>query len=507
MTGAGYISELGYTHGFYGELAPAHLRLAMLARGIRHAVPDDPTYLELGFGQGLTLNILAATNQGRFLGTDFNPAHAANAAELALLSGAPLTVLNDAFDDLARRTDLPRCDIIALHGIWSWVSDANRRIIIDLARRQLRPGGLLYISYNVTPGWSAAMPLRHVMVEYAKAEARGDLAHKIDRSLDFVQQLVDGGAAYFANNPAVAERLRQLHGQDRHYLAHEFFNEDWDPMPFSTVSMMLRGAELGFAASAGLIEHIDPLHFTSQAQALIDGLSDDRMRETTRDYFLNRQFRRDIFVKGIRTLRPAERDAAIRDTAFVLTRHRDRCSAAAPGALGEVQILPELFGPLIERLDAADGPVSVAGLHADTALSGFALGQVWEALLILANSGCVAPANGGVDAMVRERAQRLNRALCRRAATSGDIQHLAAPETGSAIGLDRIGQIFLDALPTGADPVTHGWSCLQAQGESLLVDGVLLEGEEANLARLRALYATFEAESLPVLRRVGAIPA
>lgn len=507
MTAAGYVSEIDYTHGFYGELAPAHLRLAMLSRGIRHAIPDNPTYLELGFGQGLTLNILAATNRGTYWGTDFNPVHAANAREWSLLSGADLTILNDAFDDLAARADLPECDVIALHGIWSWVSDANRQVIVDIARRRLRPGGLLYISYNVTPGWSAAMPLRHLMVEYARAEARGELTQKIDGSLAFVQQLVDGGAAYFANNPAVADRLKQLHGQDRHYLAHEFFNEDWHPMPFSAASALLKDAELSFAASAGLIDHLHALNFTPQAQALIDGLSDDRMRETTRDYFLNRQFRRDIFIKGARMLSRAERDAQIRDTAFLLTRHVAHCSSAAPGALEEAHILPEIYEPLLALLNGATGPMRVADIHGDARLSAFTLGQLWEALLILTNSGCVAPAvPGGVDPAIRDTAHRLNRAICRRAATSGDVGFLAAPETGSAIGLNRISQMFLDARLSGRDPIAHGWACLQAQGESLLLEGALLEGEAANLAQLNRLYARFEQEELAVLNRVGAVP-
>jgi hypothetical protein len=47
-----------------------------------------------------------------------------------------------------------------LHGIWSWVSEDNRQIILDFIDRKLKPGGVLYLSYNTQPGWSAFMPLR-----------------------------------------------------------------------------------------------------------------------------------------------------------------------------------------------------------------------------------------------------------------------------------------------------------------------------------------------------------
>ena len=68
-----YISEIEYLYGYYSELSPVRLKLALLSRGIQHSVGSYPTYLELGFGQGLSLNINAAVTSGAFYGTDFNP--------------------------------------------------------------------------------------------------------------------------------------------------------------------------------------------------------------------------------------------------------------------------------------------------------------------------------------------------------------------------------------------------------------------------------------------------
>src|SRR3546814_5063448 len=76
MWNAGYVSEVDYIYGYFSELAPVRLKLALLSRGISHDVGDRPNYLELGFGQGLSLNINAATSSGQFFGTDFNPSQA-----------------------------------------------------------------------------------------------------------------------------------------------------------------------------------------------------------------------------------------------------------------------------------------------------------------------------------------------------------------------------------------------------------------------------------------------
>ena len=76
-----YVSNVDYTQCYYPELAPAALSLALLNRSVKACRPLR--YLELGFGQGLSLNIHAAACPGEFWGTDFNPGQAANAKEMA----------------------------------------------------------------------------------------------------------------------------------------------------------------------------------------------------------------------------------------------------------------------------------------------------------------------------------------------------------------------------------------------------------------------------------------
>ena len=154
----GYVTELEYTHGYHRELCPGILRLACLSSGVAPPVGRPTRYLELGCGQGLSLNIHAAAVPGEFWGTDFNPTHVAQARALADASGSSARLLDDSFVEFVSRPDLPEFDVIALHGIWSWISDENSRVIVDLIRRKLRVGGIAYVSYNCLPGW-ATLPL------------------------------------------------------------------------------------------------------------------------------------------------------------------------------------------------------------------------------------------------------------------------------------------------------------------------------------------------------------
>ncbi|KAA5606080.1 methyltransferase domain-containing protein [Roseospira marina] len=502
----GYVSGIDYTHGLYPELSPARMTLALLAKGIAGAPAGPLRYLELGFGQGLSLNVHAAANPGTFWGADFNPGQAANAQDLARASGADLTALEAAFDELARRDDLPDFDIIALHGIWSWISDANRAVIVDIARRHLKPGGLFYISYNTTPGWSPAMPLRHLMAEHAARAGQGPLPARIDAALAFSQSMVDAGAAYFRANPAVAERLKKIREQNRNYLAHEYFNRDWHPMPFSQVADRLADAKLTFGASAHLLDHVDAINLSPEAQAILADLPDPVFRETVRDYFINQQFRRDIFVKGRRALSALEQAQRIQALPVVLLIPPEDRPTKVKGALGEAELQEAIYGPVVEGLAADDfAPKSIADLRARPGCQDLTVPHLIQAMQVLCGLGSAAPAHDPATAKtVRKTSRALNTELCRRAQFSEDVQFLAAPLIGTGVAVNRFEQLFLRAAERKeADPPAFVWRLLQAQGQVLRKDGQPITDPEANVAELRARYDTFQTKRLPILRRLG----
>src|SRR4051812_26521029 len=158
----GYIADIEYGAGFYREQAPGTLDAACLIRGLAPPPRRDGRfrYCELGCGQGLTALVLAAANpRAEIVAVDFNPAHIARASDLAAEAGlGNVRFIEAGFADLTGpgAPDLPDFDYIALHGVYSWVSPANRQAIVRFAERRLAPGGLLYVSYNAMPGWIQA---------------------------------------------------------------------------------------------------------------------------------------------------------------------------------------------------------------------------------------------------------------------------------------------------------------------------------------------------------------
>lgn len=503
---SGYVADVDYSYGYYRELHPGLLSLACLYAGVAPPASDNPTYLELGYGRGLSLNIHSAANAGTYWGTDFNPNHALEAHALAAASGSGVRLLDDSFADLAARTDLPEFDIIGLHGIWSWISPENRNHIVDIIRRRLKQGGLVYISYNCFPGWAPAEPLKHLIGlhgQFAGSEAAGSLG-KLDLALKFAREVVDAGALYFKQNPAVVKRLEGVSGVDRNYAAHEYLAHDWHLMAFSEVARILGEAKLSYAASAHLLDHVDALNVMPEGAKLLKGMQDPVLIQSVRDYLVNQQFRRDIFVKGVRRLTGLERGELLQQRSFVLACHPDDVSATVQSTLGQATLQDRVYKPVIRALaENGNEPKSLGRLCGHPEVRQIARHEVLEAIVVLTSIGYVSPATAPSDA-VRRHCKALNQYACARAKFDGEVRHLASPISGMGVAASRMEQLFLAALtagePTPAGQAQRTWEVLARQNQHLIKEGKTLATPAENIAELTRMAQAFNDRRLTALK-------
>lgn len=512
---SGYVADISYTYGYYNELNPARMRFALLCQGILVPMPDHAC--ELGFGQGLSINIHAAASVSEWHGTDFNPSHAGFAQELASHSGAAASLSDEAFAEFCIREDLPGFDFIGLHGIWSWISEENRRKIVDFVRRRLNVGGVLYVSYNTLPGWAAFAPMRHLMTVHAEtlgAEGRG-IVNRIDGALDFAQKLVAINPAFIRANPTVPDRLKKMGEHSRHYLAHEYFNRDWHPMHFATMRDLLEPAKLEYACSANLIDHIDAINLTQEQQSLLNEIPDRMFRESVRDFIVNQQFRRDYWVKGLRRLNQLEHTEALLKERVVLCVAKSEVTLSVTGALGQATMSEDIYGPILDALSVGV-PVSIGDICTSVQARSIPVAQVVEAVKILFGLGHLTAAQeAGVIEDAKPATDRLNLWLLDKARGSGDIAHLASPVTGGGVVVPRIQQLFLTCCneESGVADVASlvevcamfAWKALSSQGQRLMKDGKTLDTEEDNLDELRLQAEDFIATRLPVLRAIKVV--
>ena len=497
------MADIGYTYGYYTELNPLRVRLAFLNAGL--VAPDVGTACELGFGQGMSTNLHAAASVVQWAGTDFNPAQAGFAQELAGVADSGARLSDEAFDQFAQRADLPKFDYIGLHGIWSWISDENRAVIVDFIRRKLRVGGVLYISYNTQPGWAAMVPMRDLLTEHAEvlgSDGAG-IVSRINSALAFAEQLLAANPAYARANPQIAERIQAIKKQDRNYVAHEYFNRDWQPMAFAKMAQWLSSAKLQWACSANYLDAIDAVNLTAEQQALLASIPDPMFRQTTRDFCVNQQFRKDYWVKGARQLSTLEQAEQLRAQRVILVQPPAEVSLKVNGSLGEASMQEAVYAPILDQL-ADHKPKSLAQLERALQSVGIGLAQIIQAVLVLTGAGALLAAqDDAASAKAKKRTDRLNTHLMTKARSSSALNYLASPVTGGGISVPRFQQLFLLARQQGhkqpQDWAQFTWNLLAAQGQRLLKDGKTLEAAEDNLAEIGQQAQRFAEKQLPIL--------
>jgi SAM-dependent methyltransferase len=501
---SGYVADIGYTYGYYNELNPNRATLAFLNAGFMP--PSSGVHCELGYGQGLSVNVHAAASGTTWYATDFNPSQAAFAQSLAASSGADAHLTDEAFEDFCNRADLPEFDSIGLHGIWSWISDENRAVIVDFIRRKLKVGGALYISYNTLPGWASFAPMRHLMTEHASvmgAVGKG-VVSRVDGALEFAQKLLDTNPLFARANPSVVERLKKVATQDRHYLAHEYFNRDWHPMHFATMSQWLGTAKIDFACSANYLEHVDALNLTPDQQALLNEIPDASFKESVRDFMVNQQFRKDYWVKGARKLSAIEKSEMLKAHRLLLTSPRADVPLKLNGALGEADLSAAIYTPILDLM--ADHKVrTIEEIVKKINSKEVSFAQVIQAAIVLIGTGNMASAQSeGQISNSKQTTDKLNLNLMSKARFSTELTFLASPVTGGGIGVNRFQQLFLLALSQGKNQprewAQFAWDTLASQNQRLLKEGIAIESADENIHELTQQAEKFQANKLPILK-------
>ncbi len=503
----GYVADIDYTFGYYSELNPQRLRLAFLNTGLHF--PEVGTACELGFGQGMSVNLHAAASVVQWFGTDFNPSHTQFAQTLAQVSGVNAGLFDQAFAEFCSRTNLPDFDYIALHGVWSWISDENRAVIVDFLRRKLKVGGVVYVSYNTQPGWAAMLPMRDLLAEHADimgSRGQGSVS-RFDSAVHFAEKLIATNPSYVRANPTIPERLATLKGHNHSYLVHEYFNRNWQPLSFSQTAQLLSAAKLSFACSAYYLDHIDTLNLTAEQQDLLNEIPDPLFRETVQDFCTNQQFRRDYWIKGATQLNGLEQTEALRAERVILVQPRTDVSFKVSGGLGESILHEAIYNPILDALSDHQ-PKNLAQIEQTVDALGINLDQVIQAVMILVGAGVLLPVqDDAVIAKAKKQTDQLNHYLCNKACGSSELSHLASPVTGGGIVIPRFLQLFLLAKTKGnTQPEQWAqfvWSILAMQNQCVIKDGIAIESESENIAELVIQAQAFANKQLPIFMALG----
>ncbi len=503
--GEGYVTDIQYVDEFNPEQSPQNIALAATLRGFE---PPDLsgkfTYCELGCGKGLTSLILAAANpNAEFHAIDFNPAYIARGQAQA--RAALLTNINFYERSIQDLTDpdapaLPMFDIVAMHGVWSWVSADVQAAILEFLKRRVKPGGLVYVTYNLMTQWATLLPLQGILKELTSSSPVGpDLA--IRDAFGIVERLIDSKVIPASNRNVLQQLKRGV--PEKYlwaYLAHEFLPEHWKPTSHADVARAFDLAKLKFAGSADLLRNLVNVYLNEAQLASLAEIPAVELRETVADWSAGHWLRFDVFVRGIRRMSRPRQDALLGELKLALVRVPPDF-IEIPGPNGTViRAHPEKYRRFTAALERR--PHTVAELLALPVPAGYGAVGAAELVGVLLGTGIALPSyDAGPDA--RSACARLN-GMIEAEGELAVLQHatmaVAPLRTGLTLKADDF-ELCL-ALRSGERPNPAVLAArLGARGAYPMADGKSLALDaEADIARKIERLA-------PLWRNAGLIDA
>jgi SAM-dependent methyltransferase len=428
----GYAADIPYLRDFKPMLAPAWLDHVALVAGIEPpARRNGFAWCDLGCGQGVTAAILAATHpSGVFHGIDAMPVHIDHARRLAAAAAIPNLQLHAVDFTAAIDLELPQFDYIVAHGVYTWVGPEAQCALRRFIDCRLKPGGLVYLSYNAMPGWARDLPFQGLLREFGRTFPGDDFA-RLTAATEVARILAGAGAASLAASFIVKELQERPEDYPPAYLVHEFMPAAWQPLYVTEVRRDMALIGLEPVGSATLSENLDWMVLDEAARQTLGAITDPDARELVRDYYLDQRFRCDVFARGNRRLGLGERAGRLHSSTFVLARPVPAIRYTMTTPAGSLTY---------------DSPAARA-IVAELTAGRLAKTEDLQTLLTLCAAGDIMPAEPG-----RASVADLNRTLCRRVDGAEEIRWLALP-CGTAVEVD-LG--LLRALRDG-QPLEDGW--------------------------------------------------
>lgn len=293
-----------YDSLFYASLClpethPEYLSVLGRLMGLNTAEPASCRVLELGCATGGNLIPMAEGLPGaRLLGIDRSgPQVDAGNRLIGRLDLRNVRLRQGDILDLDPDVDpdLEEADFIIAHGVYSWVPAAVQDRLLWLGRRLLAPNGILYVSYNVLPGWRLRGTLRDVLLDACRGseDPRDRLAAAQAALSRLTRGLADlpGAAALL-----LREELRRLQSAPASYLYFEHLAEHHHPVLFRDFIGACDRAGLRYLCDAQLHTQF-PASLGESVEAVLADLEDGLDLEQWLDFLGNRAFRQSLLIR------------------------------------------------------------------------------------------------------------------------------------------------------------------------------------------------------------------
>lgn len=331
------------------RLSPTWMATACLLNGHRPPDLDGPfRYVHLGSGDGATTTAVAAAHPDASVWAwDWRVEHVESTRRRRDALGLSNVTVHE-------RSGLPTdlggelADIVVVQGVMEYASNDLRDRIVKSIGANLRPGGLVCVTYKTMVGWTEIAPvvtlMRHVAQRYS-----GDPARLVDHVLELLATLREDRAQHLTERPSVVAWLDELATASDRTIVDDYLRDRFRPMSHAQVAGALAPTGCVYLGSARLTDDLD-LNLDPTLTAIIAGAATPALRETYRDLAVRRMVRHDVFRLGPAPLSDVECATALAGL--------ELAGSAPTGEPPAAELTPDVWQRLCDgRVAAADlGP-------------------------------------------------------------------------------------------------------------------------------------------------------
>jgi SAM-dependent methyltransferase len=345
--------EKGYPPMSHPSTDPAAVAVAARIGGLATPDPSRSRILEIGCATGHNLLPLAVRwPDSSFVGIDISE----DAVNTANRRAEEAGLSNVRFVQGDLRTlglEGENFGYIIAHGVFSWVDDDAKRALLDFCAAHLSPSGIAVISFNLSSGWEARLPVvqavRRICAEHEVGVIRG---------LQILREVVSDEGIHSVIDDMLAK------GED--VLGFDDFAPVNDPWPLDRFASACISRGLRWLGESDPAENV-PSSLDDEARAGLSSLAADPLRmQMTADALAGRTFRSGVLCRHDAPLDSRISAAIVLDLSVRLSEKPLRIGHEA--MLGFYETLRD-FGPdcvpvrkVIDRMAAPDLPIVARGV-------------------------------------------------------------------------------------------------------------------------------------------------
>ena len=295
-------SELGYKSMPFPYTTPATLEAYAALVGVSAPNPKTARVLELGATYGGNIISQALFNpDATFVGIELSQEQVEKGNEV--IANAGLTNVSLIQSDIASiGSEIGTFDYIIAHGVYSWVDDGVKDVLLRLIDEHLAEDGIAYISYNTYPGWHTMDEVRQLMMFSNRDKAQFNHKEKVLHGKT-VGSIVGSQILKYDNlkerNSKFLGALRSVMQKDEYYVGHDHLEPNNDPVYFYQFNDHLGAHNLAYLCDADLTLSM-VRSFDADIADTLDklALNDHVAQEQYLDFMLDTTFRKSILCKA-----------------------------------------------------------------------------------------------------------------------------------------------------------------------------------------------------------------